>query len=1018
MPAAAIWAVNALAVAEVISVGTAVAIGTFIATYGTAIMVVGGLAYAAEQARKAKAQARDTYNASQVDRLVNISSGVAPRELVLGRVRKAGTVFYKASTGQYNKDMYLAIALAGHEIDAIEQIYLNDQPVTLDVDGYVQEAPYHSTRKEVATDTADINGVVVLPASYITGSASAVTGSSHDTSGVSVSISGSGPYTLITTPFASVSYSYMADDYAVQITRYLGGPGQQANPSLRAAFPDAWGDGNVVQGVAYLVVKLTYSENAFPIGAPNVTAVVRGAKVYDPRTGLTEWSENPALLMRHVYQHSAFGKATVTAAEDVRFTAAANACDTVTNYSVGGVFQASRALYKAALVVPFGAPAKSPMDDLAQAMGGSWAFAGGELYLKAGVYTASVMSLTDDDLAVVQRDASGAQSQSPIRISVHRERNSRINTIKPTIWDVDQDYKQTALTALTSAALVARDGAELVQEVSMPAVGYAPQALHISGIIIRDGRDALTVELPFKMRAYPVELFDTVDLTIARYGWVNKTFMVIGRQWAGAGVIGLTLKETAAAIFQMDAGFPAQGYAANTNLPAPWLVADVTGVVCASGTNELIKAGDGTIISRLRVSWVPVPDAAVQQGGKVEVQIREVSSAGAWLTLTADGTESTLVTRDVVDGAVYNVRVRARTSLGVGQWSALQSHKVLGKTEPPGTPASIAATTAQVWWSSVTDLDLAGYRIRAFAGASGAAWSLSTDLHTDLISSGPWSFGTALFGVQTIMVAAVDTSGNVGLPASMVVDFGAANISAAAASYDFQAAGYPGSYSACTPGATLLADVDASSSLYALVDDYAQADLYAAGTWAAMQWISSAFVVNWGGGQLVLQTTTSGPATVEYRFDGSISNDEYSLVDAYSASDLYGSSDWALWPGALAVQRGLGVQWRISIGGGVQQGSVAQCVAALLMPDVRQQFSVVDVPASGVRLSPSVGSPTRSWVSIRTAQITPIYDGGTAVAGRVRDFSPSMGPFIELVDSSGSPVAGRATVDIGGYADV
>ena len=71
--------------------------------------------------------------------MASVSSSVAPRELVLGRVRKGGAVFFKASTGSQNRDLYLAIALAGHEIDAVEGIYLNDQLVALDANGFVSE---------------------------------------------------------------------------------------------------------------------------------------------------------------------------------------------------------------------------------------------------------------------------------------------------------------------------------------------------------------------------------------------------------------------------------------------------------------------------------------------------------------------------------------------------------------------------------------------------------------------------------------------------------------------------------------------------------------------------------------------------------------------------------------------------------------------------------------------------------------------------------------------------------------
>ena len=44
-----------------------------------------------------------------------------------------------------------------------------------------------------------------------------------------------------------------------------------------------------------------------------------------------------------------------------------------------------------------------PLPELS-AMAGSTAFAGGELYLRAGVNSLSVMSLTEADLAVIVRD--------------------------------------------------------------------------------------------------------------------------------------------------------------------------------------------------------------------------------------------------------------------------------------------------------------------------------------------------------------------------------------------------------------------------------------------------------------------------------------------------------------------------------------------------------------------------------------------------------------------------------------
>ena len=483
---------------------------------------------------------------------------------------------------------------------------------------------------------------------------------------------------------------------------------------------------------------------------------MRGAKLYDPRTGTTVWSENPALMMRHVYAHSKFGKATVTSAENARFTAAANTCDTSTVYTVASVAQPAMALFKAALVAPFGTPAKSLFDDLSQAMGGSWAFAGGELYLKPGIYTASVMSLTDADLAVVKRSGASEQ-QSPIGISVHKERAQKFNTVKATIWDADQDYKQVALTPLAGAALVTRDGVELVQEVSFPAIGYAPQALHVAGVMMRDARDPLVVDLPFKLRAYPLELFDTVDLTLSRYGWSAKTFMVLSRTWNMDGSIQLTLKETSASITQMDASFLAQGWAANTNLPTPWAVADVGTLTIASGTAELMRQADGTVVSRMRVTWTQVADAAVVQNGQIEVQYRKSDETGAWTSIVVPGNETQCITSEVEDGIIYIVRARAKTSVAVGDWCAQVEASIVGKTSAPSNVTGLANsntdTSINLSWNACTDADYSDTELR-----EGVSWAAGGLLFKG--DACKWSAVGVPSATYTVWAKHFDTSGN------------------------------------------------------------------------------------------------------------------------------------------------------------------------------------------------------------------------------------------------------------------
>ena len=906
--------------------GTALSIASFAANYG---LIIGGLALSSSQAKKAKRRARAEFNAQQVDRLANVNTTVGPRELVLGRVRKGGNVFFRGSTGGNKTTFVMLVALAAHEIDAVETIYLNDLAVTLDGSGNVQEAPYAIGSKiTVATVYADGSGIATLAHTPVPGSVYAYTGTvggpDGDMVAVNAAVSG---LTVTTSPGAGITYQYTATDSNANIRVVLGTDSQAADAEVQSLFPAEWSADHRARGVAYLVCRFTYNETAFPNGLPVVSALVRGAKVYDPRENLllysrqfdnaawiknacsltaanavanwdgtitadhftssgdgyvwqrvvvapsstytlsvwlaapspvsialiarsvqgayisyvdnvenisltttmqrfevtfstrsvdgfadlfiggygtfssgeqiyigeaqlvagthakaevtttsaaivpqTVWDNNPALLIRHVYQHPQFGKATVSAEEDDRIIRAAIACDTSTGYVVGGVTE-TRRLYRAALVAQFGGQAKDVIDDLVQAMAGSWAFAGGSLYIKPGVWTAPVMSLTDADLAVVNRNGT-QESARPIGIATHRPRVDKFNTVNVQIWDLAQDYKQVTLTPLTSSALVAADGATLSQAVTYEAIGYAPQALHVAGIMMRDARDPLTVMLPCKLRAYPLELFDNVTLTLSRYGFSAKAFQVVNREWTADGQLGLTLKETAESIFQLDAAFSAQGGAANTTLPSPWSVPTIGTLTISSGTAELIRQADGTVKSRMRVSWPAVDDSSVTQGGSVEVQYRPALSTGEWTAVQIDGNETQALITDVQDAVYYLVRARARNKLAVGDWSLQVEHQVIGKTEapPPFDSFLVLAQpdgTRQYQFGytseSTKPIDWRGAEIRYLAGAHGSPdWDAMTPLvdATTFFVGSPVELNAPLAGEWTFACKSVDTSGN------------------------------------------------------------------------------------------------------------------------------------------------------------------------------------------------------------------------------------------------------------------
>lgn len=76
--------------------------------------------------------------------LFNSREAVAPQEYVYGTVRKGGSITYIEATGDNNQYLHMIICLAGHEVSSIGNIYINDDVVTLDANGFVTSQNWNS----------------------------------------------------------------------------------------------------------------------------------------------------------------------------------------------------------------------------------------------------------------------------------------------------------------------------------------------------------------------------------------------------------------------------------------------------------------------------------------------------------------------------------------------------------------------------------------------------------------------------------------------------------------------------------------------------------------------------------------------------------------------------------------------------------------------------------------------------------------------------------------------------------
>lgn len=104
---------------------------TTLATSTIASLVVGSLAMSVVTSFLLRALMPKPPSSSQ-GLLTNARSALAPHDLVYGQIRKGGTVTFIESTGSKNEYLHQIISLAGHEVEEIGDIYINDEIVAVD----------------------------------------------------------------------------------------------------------------------------------------------------------------------------------------------------------------------------------------------------------------------------------------------------------------------------------------------------------------------------------------------------------------------------------------------------------------------------------------------------------------------------------------------------------------------------------------------------------------------------------------------------------------------------------------------------------------------------------------------------------------------------------------------------------------------------------------------------------------------------------------------------------------------
>ena len=618
-----------------------------------------------------------------------VREATASRKVIYGKVRVGGAVVFIANSNQ-NKDLYLVICFACHEIEGYEAVYFNDEKVWE-------------------------NG------------------------------------------------SFVSDWGSYASFGFYDGTQTTADSVLSNASA-FWGSTHVLNGIAYMRVKLTWDEDRkkFPQGVPNVSAVIKGKKLYDPRLDSTiggsgghrsgdpstwAWSQNPALALYDYMTNTYYGLGESHLSMDyTSFGDAADTCDEAVALDAGGTHDR----YHADGVLDTGNAIKGNIEALTAAMGGRVGYVDGKYFAQAAEYHTPTITI-DESMMV------GAMS-----VQTKQSRRSMYNGVKGVFLSEEQNYTLVDYPAKISSAYSADDGDPIYLDMPLPFVTNNIRAQRLAKIALLKSRQQVVVNVPLNLTALKFKAGDFIAITSDRMDWTAKPFEVIGYDLQigsdGAIIVNVQAIETDSAVYDWTASADEDPF----NEPNDPTVND--GATVEPPTNLQLEettslAADGTVVPALKISWTASVDGFVEY---YEVEVMElvggVEQEDTNIFNTTTKT-SILITGLKTDSTLYRVKVRAVNTIGVKSTDLTNAtaFNLGGDTTAPGVPTNLTANGGYkqitVSWVNPTDSDLKHVEIQVW---NGSAWEDLAVVSGEVFVHFVNSFGTTKY----YRVRAVDFSGN------------------------------------------------------------------------------------------------------------------------------------------------------------------------------------------------------------------------------------------------------------------
>jgi len=547
----------------------------------------------------------------------------------------------------------------------------------------------------------------------------------------------------------------------IRIEPHYGTDGQSASTLLSTL--TNWGSNHKLSGLCYLAIRFKWNQDAFT-GVPKVQAKIQGKKVKTYNASLVEqtasYSTNPSWCLLDYLTNERYGKGLAVSEIDLQsFYDASQVCITqVTPYSGGSdinIFDTNTAIDTSQTII-------SNVREFLKGCRGYLPYTQGKYSLIIETTGTASITLNEDDIIGGYNLSIPSKNEKYNRVIVgfvNPDRNYQVDEVQfPPIDDSGLPSADQHATMKTA------DGGFLLEgRFDFKTITSQYQAEEMAEVILRRSREALTLGITVSFDAYDLAISDIVNITHSSLGFSSKPFRVMGITFNEDFTIGLSLVEHQDSHYTWATKVQATTVP-TTNLPNPFNVQPPASVTL---DDQLIEYNDGTVIVALNVTIGASPDSFVDY-----YQVEYKLSSDSDYIIYAQGSGLNHRVLNVIDQNVYDVRVKAVSSIGSSSAYVTAQRTIIGAIEPPQDvedfSCNILGQEAHLSWSQIPDLDLAYYQIRYSSLTDGTGdWSNSVSLVEKV--SRPATSINVPSRVGTYLIKAVDKLGNFSSNATAII---------------------------------------------------------------------------------------------------------------------------------------------------------------------------------------------------------------------------------------------------------